>query len=274
LVRHPDVDGITFTGSYEVGMGIQRSFTADYPKPAICEMGGKNPVIVTAAADIDEATDGVMRSAFGFGGQKCSAASRVYVQHPVFDDFIDGLIAKAKSLAVGDPLDRSVYLGPVIDRRAVERFSEAVAEARSAGTILAGGEVITDGDLGRGNFVQPTVVTARGSSWIWKRELFVPFVAVAAVDDLDEGLTRANDTEYGLTAGFFSRDQDEIDRFLTGIEAGVVYINRRAGATTGAWPAVQPFGGWKGSGTSGKAGGGPHYLTQYLREQSRTIVGG
>ncbi len=87
-------------------------------------------------------------------------------------------------------------------------------------------------------------------------------------------MTRANDTEYGLTAGFFSRDQDEIDRFLTGIEAGVVYINRRAGATTGAWPAVQPFGGWKGSGTSGKAGGGPHYLTQYLREQSRTIVGG
>ncbi len=274
LVRHPEVDGITFTGSYDVGMGIHRSFAAGYPKPAICEMGGKNPVIVTASADIDEATDGVMRSAFGFGGQKCSAASRVYVEHPVFDEFIEGLIAKAERLAVGDPLDRSVYLGPVIDRRAVERFSEAVAEARSAGAILAGGEVITDGDLGRGNFVKPTVVTARGSSWIWKRELFVPFVAVAAVDDMDEGLTRANDTEYGLTAGFYSRDQDEIDRFLTGIEAGVVYINRRAGATTGAWPAVQPFGGWKGSGTSGKAGGGPHYLTQYLREQSRTIVGG
>ena len=118
------------------------------------------------------------------------------------------------------------------------------------------------------------MVTAPGSSWIWKRELFVPLVAVTAVDDMDEGLARANDTEYGLTAGFYSRDQEEIDRFLTGIEAGVVYINRRAGATTGAWPAVQPFGGWKGSGTSGKAGGGPHYLTQYLREQSRTIVGG
>jgi 1-pyrroline-5-carboxylate dehydrogenase len=134
--------------------------------------------------------------------------------------------------------------------------------------------VLTDGDLGRGNFVQPTVVTVPESSWIWKRELFVPLVAVTAVDHMDEGLARANDTEYGLTAGFYSRDQEEIDRFLTGIEAGVVYINRRAGATTGAWPAVQPFGGWKGSGTSGKAGGGPHYLTQYLREQSRTIVGG
>jgi 1-pyrroline-5-carboxylate dehydrogenase len=109
---------------------------------------------------------------------------------------------------------------------------------------------------------------------VWSEELFVPFVAVAPVDSLDEALQRANDTDYGLTAGFYSQDQGEIDRFLNTIEAGVVYVNRRAGATTGAWPGVQPFGGWKGSGTTGKAGGGLHYVQQYLREQSQTVIEG
>ena len=109
-------------------------------------------------------------------------------------------------------------------------------------------------------------------SWIWKKELFVPFVSVAPVDSLDEALKLANDTEYGLTAGLYSEDRDEIQRFLDTIEAGVVYVNRRAGATTGAWPGAQPFGGWKGSGTTGKASGGPYYLMQYMREQSRTVI--
>ena len=106
----------------------------------------------------------------------------------------------------------------------------------------------------------------------WKEELFVPFVSVAPYDDLDEAIRLSNETEYGLTAGFYSEDQAEIQRWLESIEAGVVYVNRRAGATTGAWPGVQPFGGWKGSGTTGKAGGGPYYVQQYLREQSRTVV--
>jgi len=273
LVSHPGVDGITFTGSYDVGMSIYRTFAADWPKPAICEMGGKNPVVVSRNADVDLATDGIMRSAFGFGGQKCSAASRVYVERPLFDDVVNMLSAKADAIAVGDPLRREIYLGPVIDDKAVDRYREAVAEAERSGAVHAGGRILTGGDLARGNFVAPAVVTAADDSWLWRRELFVPFVAVAAVDDLDAGFDRANDTEYGLTAGFFSEDQAEIDRFLERIEAGVVYVNRRAGATTGAWPAVQPFGGWKASGTSGKAGGGPYYVTQYMREQSRTIVG-
>lgn len=273
LVAHAGVAGITFTGSYDVGMSIFRTFSTGWPKPAICEMGGKNPVVVSARADIDLAADGIMRSAFGFGGQKCSAASRVYVEEPRFGDLVEAVSAKAESIVVGDPLRRDVYLGPVIDRRAVDRYREAVAEAERSGSIHAGGAVLDDGDLARGNFVAPTVATADSESWLWSRELFVPFVAVASVPDLEEGLDRANDTEYGLTAGFFSEDQEEIDRFLQRVEAGVVYVNRRAGATTGAWPAVQPFGGWKGSGSSGKAGGGPYYLEQYLREQSRTIVG-
>jgi 1-pyrroline-5-carboxylate dehydrogenase len=272
LTSHPDVAGLTFTGSYEVGMDIYRSFSTIFPKPAICEMGGKNPTIVTARADLDKATDGVLRSAFGFGGQKCSANSRVYVEPSVAGEFIDLLVDKTARIKTGNPLERDVYLGPLINERAVGTYREAVAEATAVGEVLIGGTRLDDGDLARGHFVSPTVVRVPRTSWTWKRELFVPLVAVDEVADLEEALALANDTEYGLTAGFYSEDAGEIERFLNGIEAGVVYVNRRAGATTGAWPGVQPFGGWKGSGTSGKAGGGPYYLTQYLREQSRTRV--
>ncbi|MDP9330032.1 MAG: aldehyde dehydrogenase family protein [Actinomycetota bacterium] len=272
IVHHPDVDGITFTGSYEVGMGIYRTFASEYPKPAICEMGGKNPTIVTKNADLDKATDGVMRSSFGFGGQKCSANSRVYVERAVYDDFVAKLKEKTEAIKVGNPLERDVFLGPVINDAAVKTYEEASDEARKNGTIVTGGERITEGDLARGTFVKPTVVEVPLDNWIWKKELFVPFVAVAPIDSLDQALELANDSEYGLTAGFYSEDEDEQQEFLDRIEAGVVYVNRRAGATTGAWPGVQPFGGWKGSGTTGKAGGGPYYVTQYMREQSRTVI--
>ncbi|MGH8958813.1 MAG: aldehyde dehydrogenase family protein [Acidimicrobiia bacterium] len=273
LVNHPDVAGITFTGSYEVGMGIYKGFAKDFPKPAVCEMGGKNPVIVTATADLDVAAEGVARAAFGFSGQKCSANSRVYVERPVFDAFVDRLVERTESLRVGNPLENGVFVGPVIDSQATKRFREAVAEVRaSGGEVLAGGDVLQEEGLERGNFVEPTVVTAPETSWVWNRELFLPFVAVMPVGSLDEALTRANDTEFGLTAGLFSSDEEEIDAFFDRIEAGVTYVNRRAGATTGAWPDVQSFGGWKGSGTSGTGGGGPWYLRQYMREQSRTRV--
>lgn len=272
MVNSPDVDGFTFTGSYEVGMGIYKSFAKDFPKPVICEMGGKNPTIVTKNAALDKATDGVLRSAFGFGGQKCSANSRVYVARDVYDEFVADLKKKADSIKIGNPLDRDVYLGPIINQAAVDTYEEASAEARKNGTVITGAERLTEGDLGRGNYVRPTVVGVPLDSWIWKKELFVPFVAVTAVDSLDEALELANDTEYGLTAGMYSEDGAEIDEFLNRIQAGVVYVNRRAGSTTGAWPGAQPFGGWKGSGTTGKASGGPYYVTQYMREQSRTVI--
>jgi 1-pyrroline-5-carboxylate dehydrogenase len=273
IVDHPGVDGITFTGSYEVGMTIYKGFAKDYPRPAVCEMGGKNPAIVSARADLDLAADGVIRSAFGFSGQKCSACSRVYVERAVADEFTAKLAERAAAVAVGDPLERSVYMGPVIDADAVERFRQAVEEARQAGRVVAGGEVLEGEGLPKGNYVAPTVVAGLSPDHrLFKDELFVPFVAVSPVDSLDEALKLANDTEYGLTAGFYSADQAEVQRFLDGIEAGVVYVNRRAGATTGAWPGVQPFGGWKGSGSSGKAGGGPYYVQQFLREQSQTVV--
>jgi 1-pyrroline-5-carboxylate dehydrogenase len=191
----------------------------------------------------------------------------------VASEFAGKLADRASRLRVGDPLDRGAYMGPVIDAEAVERFQGAVKEARKEGRVLAGGEVLKD-DVPKGNYVAPTVVTDLPTdSRLFRDELFVPFVAVAPVDSLDEALKLANDTEYGLTAGFYSQDQAEVEEFLDRIEAGVVYVNRKAGATTGAWPGVQPFGGWKGSGSSGKAGGGLYYVQQFMREQSQTVIG-
>jgi len=280
LVAHPRVSGLTFTGSYAVGMSIYRQFAGAYPKPVICEMGGKNPAIVSARADLDVAAAGVARSAFGLSGQKCSACSRVYVQRDVLEQFTAKLAERAGSLVVGDPTSRDAFLGPVIDAEAVARFERAVEHARSAGEIVAGGSVLRSatglhsaGALPDGYYLAPTVVAGLAADdWILREELFVPLVAVVPYDTLQEALDLANDTDLGLTAGFFSADADEISQFLDEIEAGVVYVNRAAGATTGAWPGVQPFGGWKGSGSGGKAGGGLYYVQQYLREQSRTVV--
>jgi 1-pyrroline-5-carboxylate dehydrogenase len=254
-------------------MHLYRTVNENRPKPVICEMGGKNPVVITQSADLDKAATGVLRSAFGLSGQKCSAASRVFVERAVYDDFVAKLVEKTEALSVGNPLQREIYMGPVIDQGVVDKFRRAVAEAGSSGgAVLAGGEVLTGEGLDRGNYVQPTVATAPYESWIWKEELFMPFLAVGAVDSLEEGLERSNDTEFGLTAGLFANDENEIERWFQGIQAGVTYVNREAGATTGAWPDIQSFGGWKGSGTSGTGGGGPWYLRQYLREQSRTRI--
>jgi 1-pyrroline-5-carboxylate dehydrogenase len=272
LVEHPDVDGLTFTGSVDVGMGIYRRFAREYPKPVLCEMGGKNPVVVAASADLDTAVEGTARSAFGLAGQKCSAASRVYVEDAVADEFLERLAWRAGELVVGDPTRKDVFVGPLIDASAVQRFERAAREALARGEILVGGRRAGGDGLERGYFVEPTLVSVPDDSWLWTTELFCPLIAARRVGELDEAIERSNATPFGLTAGFFGRDEEDIGRFLDRIEAGVVYVNRRAGATTGAWPGVQPFGGWKASGTNGKAGGGPYYLHQYLREQSRTIV--
>ena len=272
LVGNPRLGGLTFTGSSTVGMSIIQSFSSSHPRPAICEMGGKNPVIVARSADLTLAVEGTARSAFGFGGQKCSAASRVFVDESLVDEFCERLVARAAAIPLFGPHDRDGFLSPVVDDVAVERYEQVVADARLTGEVLCGGSRLTDGELGRGNFLAPTVVRVPDDSLIWTTELFVPVIAVRAVASLDEALDRANAVPFGLTAGLFATDRSEIDRFLDRIEAGVVYVNRAAGATTGAWPGVQPFGGWKRSGTAGKAGGGPYYLQQYLREQSRTIV--
>jgi 1-pyrroline-5-carboxylate dehydrogenase len=272
LIDHADVDGVVFTGSKEVGLKLLReNASRARPRPVITEMGGKNPAIVMPSADLDKASDGVMRSAFGAQGQKCSACSRVLVHRDVRDRFVDELVAKTKQLRIGNPLDRDVYLGPVINEAAVTTFETAVTRATAdGGRLLAGGGRITDEPFGHGYFVEPTIIdglTIRHA--VFKDELFVPITAITTIGTLDEAIAIANTTEYGLTAGIFSEDPAEVDEFFERIEAGVTYANRRAGATTGAWPGVNPFGGWKCSGSSGKGSGGPYYVQQFLREQSR-----
>ena len=181
--------------------------------------------------------------------------------------------ARREAIKVGDPLNRDVYLGPVINEAAVDTYEQAVEEARKDGTVVTGGERLTDGDIGAGQLRGAHRRRgAEGSPRLQGR-------AVRAAGGGRAGRLAgrghpalANDTEYGLTAGLYSEDDGEIQEWLDRIQAGVVYVNRRAGATTGAWPGVQPFGGWKGSGTTGKAGGGPYYVTQYMREQSRTVI--
>ncbi len=267
------VDGILFTGSFEVGFRLYKEFAKAYPKPVIVEMGGKNPAIVTASADLDEAAEGVMRAAFGLSGQKCSANSRVYVERPVYDEFLRRLVDKTQAITVGDPLDRTNWMGPVINQKAIARYETAVADAKQAGTIVTGGERLTGGAYDHGFFVAPTIAAGLPTDHrLFQDELFLPFTVVAPVDSLDEALTLANANVQGLTAGIYTEDPAEQEQFLDGVEAGVVYVNRRAGSTTGAWPGVQPFGGWKGSTATGKSGGGFYYVQQFLREQSQTIV--
>jgi 1-pyrroline-5-carboxylate dehydrogenase len=270
LVDHPDTAGITFTGSYEVGMNILREFShSRYPRPVIAEMGGKNPTIISQNADLDKAAMGVMRSAFGLQGQKCSACSRVYVHKDVKDEFTAKLLELTEKINVGDPTIKENFMGPVANEGAYEDYKRFVADLRAEGNIIYGGATLGE----EGYFVAPTIVDDLPQDhYLWKQEMFLPIVTLAEFDDLDEAMQRANDVEYGLTAGFFSEDEDEIEWFLDNIEAGVVYVNRPGGATTGAWPGYQSFGGWKGSGSTGKAAGSFYYVQQYMHEQSQTVI--
>jgi 1-pyrroline-5-carboxylate dehydrogenase len=275
LVENPEVDGITFTGSYDIGFKmVYKNFAPKIPKPVVVEMGGKNPAIITDKADIDKAAQGVMRSAFGMGGQKCSACSRVYVHRSVYDKFMQALVAKTNEMVkIGDPLNKETFLGPLVNKGAYEDYKRFVDMAKRDGKIVLGGELLTDGEKEHGYYVTPTIVENLPQNHeLVQTELFVPILAALPYDTLEEALTKANDVHYGLTAGIFSEDEKEVEYFLDNIESGVVYVNRPAGATTGAWPGYQTFGGWKSSGASGRNSGGPWTLMNYLREQSQTII--
>jgi 1-pyrroline-5-carboxylate dehydrogenase len=161
-------------------------------------------------------------------------------------------------------------MGPVVSAASVARFERAAADARTAGRIHAGGERLTSGDYAHGHFVAPTIVSVPRDHRLARQELFLPFVVVEPFDTFDEALGLVNDVDYGLTAGIFSRDDAEVERFMDEAQAGVLYANRKTGATTGAWPGVQSFCGWKGSGSTGKGGCGPYYVAQFAREQSQT----
>jgi 1-pyrroline-5-carboxylate dehydrogenase len=271
LVESQDIAGIVFTGSKEAGYKMIKKLGKLNPRPIIAEMGGKNPVIVTKNADINRAVEGVIRSAFGYSGQKCSACSRVYVAKEVKNVFVDKLIRRIKGVSVGNPLEQSVFMGPLINKKAYKKYQKLIRVASRDGRILAGGKVKDNKDLKYGYYVEPTIVDRLPNDhFLFKEELFVPILCIAQFNQFKEALTLSNDSEYGLTAGLYSKNKDEVKHFLDDIEAGVVYVNRSS-ATTGAIVGSQPFGGWKASGTTRKGTGGPYYLTQFLQEQSQTI---
>lgn len=273
LVGHSGIDGVAFTGSVPAGQAITAMLaTSAIRRPFIGEMGGKNAVLVGASADLDEAVDGIVKSAFGFSGQKCSATSRVYAVAPVADELVERLVERTRSLVVGDPTERATFVGPVINGRAAERYEMTVRDARRHGRVEVGGR---RSDRIPGFLLEPTVVTGLPLEHrLLREELFLPLLPVASVRDMASAIEQANATPFGLCGGLFSRDEEEIGRFFDEVEAGVLYVNRRAGATSGAWPGVQPFTGWKASGSSGKGALGPWYVQQFMREQAQTRVDG
>ncbi|GFN39022.1 MAG: aldehyde dehydrogenase family protein [Marine Group I thaumarchaeote] len=272
IVESNLIDGFAFTGSLEVGLSAFKKINEEIPKPVISEMGGKNPTIVTKSADLDKATDGVLRAAFGYGGQKCSACSRVYVHNSIAQEFKDKLVQKTKQLKIGIPWKKDVFLGPVINEDAKKKYEHAIELAKKDGKILCGGRVLKDSIYQNGNFVEPTVVSDLSENHeLVKKELFLPFLCVQEYENFDDAIKMANNIKFGLTAGIFSEDKEQIEKFFNSIQAGVTYANRAASATTAASPQSQPFVGWKGSGISGKGSGGPYYLQQFMREQTQTV---
>ena len=274
LVDNQDFDGATFTGSFDVGMRLFRDFAQrNYVRPVVLELGGKNPAIVSRNANIDDAATGILRSAFGLQGQKCSAASRVLIEEPVYDQLVGKLKEMTERLVIGDPTERATYIGPVINQSSYKDFKDFTEEINQAGgKFLTGGHVKTGGMYDKGYYCEPTFVTDLPLQHrLWQHEMFLPITTIGRVKSLDEAMDIANSVNYGLTAGFYG-SLKETDWFFDRIEAGVTYANRPQGATTGAWPGFQPFGGWKGSGASGKNGGGLYYVQLYMHEQIRTLI--
>jgi 1-pyrroline-5-carboxylate dehydrogenase len=273
IVEGSEVDGITFTGSYDVGMKIYRDFAnGRWIRPAILELGGKNPAIVTRHANLEDAAIGILRSSFGLQGQKCSACSRVFIEEPVYDQLVGRLVEMTNNLVIGDPTERTVYTGPVANKSSYHDYQQFSEELHQSGRILTGGKVLTEGKFAKGYFCAPTLVdNLPGNHPLWQQEMFVPITTIAPVTNLEEAMQHANNVMYGLTAGFYG-SPEETEWFFDNAQAGVTYSNRPQGATTGAWPGFQPFGGWKGSGSSGKNAGGVHYLQLYMHEQIQTRV--
>lgn len=271
LVSSSRVSGIAFTGSRKTGLAMMaKTYGMGMQKVFVVELGGKNPAIVSKNADIEVAVDGIVSSAFGYAGQKCSACSRVYVQESVKEEFISKLAEKTRNCKVGNPLKKENYVGPLISPFALERYRSSVEEAKAHGRIVLGGHTVDAGLAG--NYVEPTIVEAEHSNRLFHEELFIPFLVIDTYKSFKEAIAKANDVEYGLTAGLYSKNRHEIKDFLERMQAGVIYVNRRQGATTGAMVGAQTFVGWKSSGMTGKGTGSRFYLQQFMREQSQTIA--
>jgi len=261
FVKHPNTHMIVFTGSQEVGCQIYADAAVLQPgqkhmKRVIAEMGGKNAIIVDESADLDQAVQGVVYSAFGYSGQKCSACSRVIVMAPIYDIFVERLIDATQSLNVGRPDDPSTKVGPVIDAAAHTRIQDYIQKGKDQSTLALSVEVPTTG-----YFIGPTIFTdVMPDHVIAQEEIFGPVLAVMKAQNFDDALAIANGTNFALTGGLYSRTPSHIERATEEFEVGNLYINR---SITGAIVARQPFGGFKLSGVGTKAGG-PDYLLQFL----------
>jgi RHH-type proline utilization regulon transcriptional repressor/proline dehydrogenase/delta 1-pyrroline-5-carboxylate dehydrogenase len=262
LVEHPDIDLIAFTGSREVGLKIWEAGGETRPgqrelKRVVCEMGGKNAVIVDSDADLDETIVNSIYSAFGYQGQKCSALSRLIVLEENYDRVMERLVAAAGSLRVGNPEDPGITVGPVIDETAHQRILETIECAKKESQLAFQATNVPND----GYFIPPTIFgEVKPTARIAQEEIFGPVLSVIKVRDLDEALDVANGTDYALTGGFFSRSPANIERVKAELVAGNVYINR---SCTGAVVGRHPFGGFKMSGGGTKAGGAD-YLLQFL----------
>jgi RHH-type transcriptional regulator, proline utilization regulon repressor / proline dehydrogenase / delta 1-pyrroline-5-carboxylate dehydrogenase len=261
LVKHMHTTTIAFTGSKAVGLLIAKNSAVVQPgqqhvKRCIIEMGGKNALIIDNDADLDEAVDACLYSAFGFSGQKCSAASRVIVLQDVYDKFVERLVEAAGSLQISSAEHPQAYLGPVVDEEAYTRLLKVIEEARQKYKILYSANVPAGG-----YFVPITIIgNAKGSDDVAQNEFFGPIMTLVKAKDLDDALAIANSTEYALTGGLFSRSPANIEKVKNELEVGNMYINR---GITGAMVDRHPFGGFKMSGIGSKTGG-PDYLKQYM----------
>ncbi len=271
LVVNTGVSGIVFTGSRSTGLNmLTKTYGAGNQKAFIVEMGGKNPAIVSKTADLDGAVSGVLSAAFGFAGQKCSALSRVYVHESIKEEFISKLIEKTRALKMGDPIKKDVYIGPLISESAYKRYVESIERVKESGRLLYGGNTVNVGL--NGFYVEPAIAELRHEHELVHKELFVPILIVMGYKNFTDAIAMANDVDYGLTAGLYSKSGKEIREFSDNIEAGVVYINRAVSATTGAIVGLHTFVGWKGSGLTGKGTGSKFYLQQFMREQSISLT--
>jgi len=267
LVDHPQTRFISFTGSKAVGLEIHERAAKTQPgqkfiKRTILELGGKDSIIVEADCDLDAAVDGVIASAFGFNGQKCSACSRVIVNQAIYDTFTDKLRDKVSALKTGDPVE-NVYTGPVSSQRAFDRVMSYLAVGKTEGKLLLGGNAIPTKE--NGYYIEPTIFTdVAPTARIAQEEIFGPVLAVIKSQDFDDALSIANNTEYGLTGALYSNSAAKLDRARVEFHVGNLYFNRKC---TGAMVGAHPFGGFNMSGTDSKAGGAD-YLLLFMQAKS------
>jgi 1-pyrroline-5-carboxylate dehydrogenase len=266
LVEHPKTRFIAFTGSKEVGLDIHMRAAQPrkgqiWIKRTILEMGGKDSIIVQADCDLDAAVEGVVASAFGFNGQKCSACSRAIVEEPIYDVFLSRLRERVSQLTQGDPAENK-NTGPVVNEGAMKSILEYIEIGKKEGRVIAGG----GRGEGEGYYVQPTVIAdVAPNARISQEEIFGPVLAVIKARDFEESLTIANNTEYGLTGAIYTSSPEKIEMAKRDFHVGNLYINRKC---TGAMVGAHPFGGFNMSGTDSKAGG-PDYL--YLFTQAKSV---